>query len=328
MTRFFEVGGLHSAPPILLALLIGGIVLFLVLLTPLAVEARSQSAQLRRAMIERHRVKLRAAILRRDRPAQVNVHRSKPARSFAIFSLIPSRMQVDHQRLLRSAGYHGPQAVSFFWWSKCILLFTSIALLACQFVLLPGAIKNDGIGLLVFCLPIRNFFVPDYIIKRQRKMRLQRLSRSLPDGLDLLVICAEAGLSLDAALKRVAGEFITVVPELSEELLLTSVELSFLPDRRQALANLGARVELPAFHGVVATLIQTEKYGTPLAQALRALASEFREHRLLAAEEKAARLPAVLTVPMIIFILPALFIVLAGPAFIQVSERFFLVSVS
>jgi tight adherence protein C len=135
------------------------------------------------------------------------------------------------------------------------------------------------------------------------------------------VICAEAGLSLDAALKRVADEFASMVPDLSEELLLTSVELNFLPDRRQALLNLSQRVDVPSFRGVTATLIQTEKYGTPLAQALRTLASEFRENRLLKAEEKAARLPAILTVPMIIFILPALFIVLAAPAFIKVAEK-------
>jgi tight adherence protein C len=112
------------------------------------------------------------------------------------------------------------------------------------------------------------------------------------------------------------------VPELSEELFLTSIELSFLPNRRQALVNLAERVNIADFRGVVATLVQTEKYGTPLAQALRTLSAEFREHRLLAAEEKAARLPAILTVPMILFILPALFIVLGGPAFLRVAEKF------
>ena len=129
-------------------------------------------------------------------------------------------------------------------------------------------------------------------------------------------------MSLDAALKRVADEFANAVPELSEELFLTAIELSFLPNRRQALINLAERVDIVDFRGVVATLVQTEKYGTPLAQALRTLSAEFREHRLLAAEEKAARLPAVLTVPMILFILPALFIVLGGPAFLKVAEKF------
>jgi tight adherence protein C len=314
--------GLRAASPLLLAILIGCVIL-LALLTPMFLKARSPSERLRRVMIEQHRVKLRAARLRRDRPGQIDAQRSRRARLSTIFSFIPVRKRVDHERLLRSAGYHGPLATTVFWTSKCVLSLTATVLLIGHFAFFPDAVEQSAIGIGALFMPVIIFFLPDYIVKRQRKMRLLRLSRSLPDGLDLLVICAEAGLSLDAALKRVADEFITVVPELSEELLLTSVELSFLPNRRQALANLGSRVELPAFRGVVATLIQSEKYGTPLAQALRALASEFRDHRLLTAEEKAARLPAILTVPMIVFILPALFIVLAGPAFIQVSEKFF-----
>ena len=109
--------------------------------------------------------------------------------------------------------------------------------------------------------------------------------------------------------------------ELADELALTAVELNFLPERRQALANLAKRVDLPAARGVVNTLIQTEKYGTPLAQSLRVLSAEFREQRMLRAEEKAARLPATMTVPMILFILPTLFIVLVGPAMIDVYDN-------
>ncbi|MEL6963722.1 MAG: type II secretion system F family protein, partial [Pseudomonadota bacterium] len=151
--------------------------------------------------------------------------------------------------------------------------------------------------------------------------RQQRLAKSLPDGLDLLVICAESGLSLDAGLERVSREISNASPELAEELQLTSVELGFLPERRQALLNLNRRTNLSAIRGVVNTLVQTEKYGTPLSQSLRVLANEFRDQRLLRAEEKAARLPATLTVPMIVFILPVLFIVLVGPAIISVMDN-------
>jgi tight adherence protein C len=147
------------------------------------------------------------------------------------------------------------------------------------------------------------------------------LARALPDSLDLLVICAESGLSLDAALDRVANEIGAASPALAEELSLTSIELGFLPDRRQALLNLNRRTNLPSIRGVVNTLLQTEKYGTPLSQSLRVLANEFRDQRLLKAEEKAARLPATLTVPMIVFILPVLFIVLIGPAVIKVMDN-------
>ena len=135
------------------------------------------------------------------------------------------------------------------------------------------------------------------------------------------MICAESGLSLDASLERVANEIGDANAELGEELSLTSIELGFLPDRRQALLNLNRRTNLPSIRGVVNTLLQTEKYGTPLSQSLRVLANEFRDQRLLRAEEKAARLPATLTVPMILFILPVLFIVLVGPAIINVMDN-------
>ena len=164
------------------------------------------------------------------------------------------------------------------------------------------------------------FFVPELYVSNLTKKRQLALSRSLPDGLDLLVICAESGLSLDASLDRVANEIGGASPALAEELSLTSIELGFLPDRRQALLNLNRRTNLPSIRGVVNTLMQTEKYGTPLSQSLRVLANEFRDQRLLKAEEKAARLPATLTVPMIVFILPVLFIVLVGPAIISVMD--------
>jgi tight adherence protein C len=165
------------------------------------------------------------------------------------------------------------------------------------------------------------FLGPDLYLHNAATKRRHALQKSLPDGLDLLVICAEAGLSLDAALNRVADEVAVSAPELADELALTAVELNFLPERRLALANLAKRVDLPAVRGVVNTLIQTEKYGTPLAQSLRVLSAEFREQRMLRAEEKAARLPATMTVPMIVFILPTLFIVLVGPAMIDVYDN-------
>jgi tight adherence protein C len=130
----------------------------------------------------------------------------------------------------------------------------------------------------------------------------------------------EAGLSLDAALKRTAAELGRGSAEMSDELALTSVELGFLPERAVALRNLARRAGLKSINAVVSALLQTEKFGTPLAQSLRVLAAEFRTQRLLRAEEKAARLPAVLTVPMVIFILPTLFIVLIGPAVISVID--------
>jgi len=135
-----------------------------------------------------------------------------------------------------------------------------------------------------------------------------------------MVICAEAGLSLDTTLSRVARELGNTWPELAEEFGITAAELTFLPERRMAFENLNARTDSDGVRGVVNTLQQTAKFGTPLAQSLRVLAAEMREARMTRAEEKAARLPAMLTVPMIIFILPTLFIVLLGPAGINIMD--------
>jgi tight adherence protein C len=169
---------------------------------------------------------------------------------------------------------------------------------------------------------VLGFFAPGIYLRNLTKKRAKRLQLALPDGLDLMVICAEAGLSLDATLIRVSRELEHTWPELAEELGITAAELTFLPDRRQALENLAARTDMGSIRGVVNTLMQTAKFGTPLAQSLRVLAAEFRDTRIFRAEEKAARLPALMTVPMILFILPTLFIVLLGPAGINIVDTF------
>jgi tight adherence protein C len=166
------------------------------------------------------------------------------------------------------------------------------------------------------------FFAPGIYIKNLITKRQKRIQTGLPDALDLMIICAEAGLSLDATMVRVSRELANACPELAEELAITSAELTFLPDRRQAFENLNARTDMNSIRGVVNTLLQTAKFGTPLAQSLRVLATEYRDARMFRAEEKAARLPALMTVPMIMFILPTLFIVLMGPAALGIIDTF------
>lgn len=161
---------------------------------------------------------------------------------------------------------------------------------------------------------------PAVYIKNITQKRQLKIRRAIPDALDLMVICTEAGLSLDATLTRVATETAKSAPEVSDELALTAVELGFLPERAKALQNLTNRTDVPIMRGLVNTMIQAERYGTPLAQSLRVLSAESREERILKAEEKAARLPAMLTVPMIIFILPPLFVVLLGPAALDIAD--------
>ena len=177
--------------------------------------------------------------------------------------------------------------------------------------------KKYGMVATAFLL---SYKAPDLYLKNKIDKRSAALRKGLPDALDLLVICAEAGLTVDAAFHRVAKELGKAYPELGEEFSLTAIELGFLTDRRQAFENLAMRIDLDAIRGVVTTMIQTEKYGTPLASALRVLSAEFRNERMMRAEEKAARLPAIMTIPLILFILPVLFIVILGPAACDIND--------
>ena len=163
---------------------------------------------------------------------------------------------------------------------------------------------------------------PEIFLSNKAGKRTNAIRKGLPDALDLLVICAEAGLTVDAAFNRVAKELGRAYPELGEEFTLTAIELSFLSERRKAFNNLAYRVNLESVKGVVTTMVQTERYGTPLASALRVLSAEFRNERMMRAEEKAARLPAIMTIPLIMFILPVLFIVILGPAACSIADAF------
>ena len=167
---------------------------------------------------------------------------------------------------------------------------------------------------------VLSYKAPDLWLSNKVKKRSHAVRKGLPDALDLLVICAEAGLTIDAGFNRVAKELGKAYPELGDEFGLTAIELGFLNERRNAFENLTARVDLEAVRGVVTTMIQTEKYGTPLAAALRVLSAEFRNDRMMRAEEKAARLPAIMTIPLILFILPTLFVVILGPAACSIAD--------
>lgn len=224
------------------------------------------------------------------------------------------------ERLARAGWRSKEGVVVFLFFKLClpfvfggagVLLFRVLGLLA-----LPPLAAN----LVPLAAVLVGFYAPDVFVKNAITKREKALQKGLPDALDLLVICAEAGLSLDVALSRVSREMAGSAVEVADEFGLTAVELSFLPERRKALENLGKRCQLASMQGVVNTLLQTEHYGTPLAHSLRVLSSEFREERMLKAEEKAAKLPAVLTVPLILFIMPALIIVLIGPGILRAID--------
>jgi len=238
-------------------------------------------------------------------------------------NLLRSRHAADARNMLVQAGIRSRDAMVGFLFARISLpVLFGIMLLADTkiFHLLPIPPAYDFVPPMVGVLI--GFYAPTIYLRNASAKRAKQLQRSLPDGLDLMVICAEAGLSLDASLIRVSRELGNGSPELAEELAITAAELTFLPDRRMAFDNLNTRTNSEGIRAVVNTLQQTAKFGTPLAQSLRVLAAEMRTARMTRAEEKAARLPALLTVPMILFILPTLFIVLLGPAGIGIVDTF------
>lgn len=274
--------------------------------------------------------RLRAIAERRNefegKRRQKNVHRAALQRVSLMkqvvqwFRLSQGKSLTELRLKLRRAGYQSRDAIFVFLFFKLALMAGLAAGCAFFVFIMFGAKVPPAIGLIaVLVSALVGWLLPDVAVKNQSQKREDILRKAMPDALDLMVICAEAGLSLDAAFDRVGKEVGPTCPELAEEIGLTAVELNFLPDRGAALRGLSERVPLPSVIALVNTLIQTEKYGTPLAQALRVLSGEMREERMMRAEEKAARLPAILTVPMILFILPPLFIVLIGPAAIKVG---------
>ncbi|HEX9807087.1 MAG TPA: type II secretion system F family protein [Alteraurantiacibacter sp.] len=226
------------------------------------------------------------------------------------------------QQKLAQAGFRNKEMAVFVIFARMVLpiaLGTIAGLAIYAFDMFPdwGSLKKFG----AFAgAVIAGYKGPDVFLKNKISKRTLAIRKGLPDALDLLVICAEAGLTVDAAFNRVARELGRAYPELGEEFALTAIELSFLNERKLAFHNFAWRVDLEAVRGVVTTMIQTERYGTPLASALRVLSAEFRNERMMRAEEKAARLPAIMTIPLILFILPVLFIVILGPAACSISD--------
>ena len=225
---------------------------------------------------------------------------------------------------LAQAGIRSKDAVVLMLFGRLILpiglgAFMAIAIYA--FGMFPDYASSSK-GMIVGGALLIGYKGPDIFVKNLINKRSTAIRKGLPDALDLLVICAEAGLTVDAAFNRVAKELGNGYPELADEFALTAIELGFLTDRRAAFENLSKRVALEALRGVVTTMIQTEKYGTPLASSLRVLSAEFRNDRMMRAEEKAARLPAIMTIPLILFILPVLFVVVIGPAACSIADNF------
>ncbi|WP_321397443.1 type II secretion system F family protein [Emcibacter sp.] len=283
-----------------------------------SMHGRLKALQDRRSDLKRGYV----APVKRRTPVKSAKHVGLMNKVVQSFNLLKNEQTEKYHKKLVQAGFRGKDSLVVFMFFKLVLpLFVGVIAV----VLIYGLGMFDlstfmKAGACIGSVLLASY-LPEIILKNISDKRNAEMQKSLPDFLDLLVICAEAGLTLDSALHRVVKELGNTCPELADELGLTSVELGFLPDRKQALINLSERVTLPAIRAVTATLIQSERYGTPLAQSLRVLSNEFRNERIMKAEEKAARLPATMTVPLILFILPTLFVVLMGPATCQLADN-------
>jgi tight adherence protein C len=222
---------------------------------------------------------------------------------------------------LAAAGYRGQAPLITFMFFRFVMPFIVFAVtLFYLFLVLHltwSPLQKIGAA---FVGALIGFYVPDMFVNNMIQRRQTSIMRAFPDALDLMLICVESGMSIESSFTRVAGEIGSQSAELAEELGLTTAELSYLPDRRQAFDNLAKRCGHAGVRAVATALNQAEKYGTPLGAALRVTATENREMRMQAAEQKAASLPAKLTVPMIIFFLPCLFVVIMGPAILTIKK--------
>lgn len=231
---------------------------------------------------------------------------------------IDAKTQAQLELTLTAAGYRGEEAVRVFIGAKLLLLAIMPAL---------AFLMVSGTGLapftkLVFVVAgaIGGLLLPDQILALIRRRHAADVARGLPDAIDLMVICTEAGLGFESGLDRVASEIAPSNAGMAREFALVASEMRILPDRRQALVNLGERTGVAGARRVASTLTQSLQYGTPLAQAFKVLAAEMRQERLTEFEGRAAKLPVVLTLPMVVFILPCVFLVVAGPAILQLID--------
>jgi tight adherence protein C len=311
----------HGITPDNASVILTGIISFLVVflvgktffvrdtLTP-----RLKALQERRAALKAHAMTPRR---RKEQTSGVDFMRRVVMR----LKLLQKEQSGKLNLLLTQAGWRTKDAIYIFLFFQFV---TPIAFFLVSFLLVKFDFSHPFTHLwkwlVILGLTYMGLKMPSILAYNARGKRYGAIQKSLSDTLDLMLICAEAGLSLGASLERVSRELGMAYPEMADEMGITSVELGFLPDRKRALQNLSERVGMQEIRGIVSVLIQTEKYGTPIAQALRVLSTEFRTQRMLRAEQKAARLPAIMTIPMIVFILPTLFVIVLAPAVIRLLD--------
>ena len=253
-----------------------------------------------------------------DRPSLLTQLLKAVAPFASRLPLVGEKDRIKLQKTLVVAGYRSNEALNLMLAAKVLvglivgmILYTSVVSGVEPIATGMRAFLTLPVGIVVGAL------APEMLVNWQAKRRRKRISRSIPDALDLMVICAEAGLTLETALHRVSRELRSATPELALELATTEAELKVLPERRMALENLVYRTDAPEIASLAVTMNQAEKYGTSLSQALRTIAAEGRRTRMLRIEEKAARLPALMSLPLMVFVLPPCAVIVGGPAMVR-----------
>lgn len=299
-----------------------GVVLLLIALSYYGLRRKNPMAMRIQAIQERSKLLKGATLTTRTRKkpdTHVNFMRTVVTK----LQLIKKNQIGKTETMLIEAGFRSKDAIYVYTFFNLVLPIILCVIGVIFWKYMEGSVSSKWKAF-NYIWPVLGAYMglklPGVFLLRARKKRYLAIQKSLADVLDLMTICAEAGLSLAATLDRVAKELAISYPEISEEINMTSLEMGFLPDRNKALLNLSERCQLPEVRGLVSVLIQTERYGTPIAQAMRVLSSEFRTSRMLRAEQKAARLPALMTIPMIVFILPTLFIVIIAPAAVKLMD--------
>ncbi|MCI4663338.1 MAG: type II secretion system F family protein [Neomegalonema sp.] len=288
----------------------------------------------RMADVKENRAQLRASLTSRsdkgEQPSKINSSNIRAMREKGLMDRAVEKLNLAEKandsdlklRLARAGLRRDSDVVRFVFLRIALPLLFALAAAGLYALLLA---KSGGFKpVLAVCFGlvggIFGFLQPSMRIDGIAAKRKKEIIQHWPDALDLLTICVESGMSIEQAFNKVAEEMEDGAVTLAEELKFTTAELSYLGDRRRALENLALRTDAPAVKAVVSALVQADKYGTPVASALRVISAEGRFDRLAAAEAKAAALPAKLTVPMMVFFLPVLFIVILGPSILQVMD--------
>ncbi|HWU48419.1 MAG TPA: type II secretion system F family protein [Asticcacaulis sp.] len=310
-------------PGNLVAIVVAGMVFFTVITLGQSLMSGEQLAKRMKSVATRREELRRLSRQNVGRDAVGGLRRTDTSPYRALVEKLNLKTLLEDPKVvekLASAGFRGPKPVSTFYFFRFAMPFVLAGGAAFYlFGLNVGHLHLQMKALICVGALVLGYYAPNLYISNLASKRRQSIIAAFPDALDLLLISVESGMSIEAALHRVAGEIGSASIELAEELSLLVAELSYLPERRMAYEGLAVRTNHPGIKAVCTAMIQAEKFGTPLGTALRVMAKENRDLRLSAAEKKAAALPAQLTVPMIVFFLPVLFVVILGPVVLRIT---------